>query len=1111
MRYLAAITTQRRWPAGAGLLLAGPLLAGPLLALWPACGGGPPEPGTAAPGQRPEQAGTTATASDEDPTCPTTAPAPALLPGTEAAHLGAAYWLERVGATHDLDEVLLAPDDIRRLDASMRVPRERFFPQRDLLAPFDAADMQAKLAERMAWLGDKFAAGEYVTRTGAAPPALATVAPGFRPELRVALDQVPFHCAPTTEGLFSSPEDLRIDRNRCSTARAQEVIEVLAPWPGGMQLARTRYTWGWIPGDAALSPPPSAAHAERFVRGPFVTAARPEAREGHDRTDELAAYLPATGLVPLAGDRDAVLLATAGGVIETRAPEGWLRPAPRPLTRRAVIEEAFRYVGMPYGFGGKDGGRDCSRLLLDIFETFGIHLPRHSSWQARAGSYSIDVSGVDESERLLLIDAAADKGIVLLHLPGHIMLYLGRNDEDRPMALHAFAEYKAPCPDQGGETLFHVDRVQVTDLELGRDTSKTALIERIDRIAVLGKPPGMELAGAAEVRPAAPMPTPTTRECRRAGSTRVFVSPAQPDSTRPLRVVVTAAEDPGAATLALVDPTGAQHRPPVVRLGGPPHGFVATIPAPARGRWMAVLGDGDDIRACERVYVRSRPRKPDAGDRAAAAGAPVADPVWPLRRSWTPAMEDLFAIFVERLFDYPIDEDLTWSGLHELLHDSRRNILHDHLGLGEDEPLVMIPDCADLPYTLRAYFAWKLGLPFGYHDCPRARPGKPPRCEREGDNLMSRSGLGSRSLSERKGQKLHPDVRAFARFIDREVRREVHSSSGRTHPAADTTDFYPVPLTREALRPGTLFTDPYGHLLVIADWIPQGAGRYGVLVGADAQPDGTVGRRRFWRGSFLFHPDTSSGGAGFKAFRPWVLDESSGQLVALENKELRGRVAPYSTDQYEGSTDDFYEAMDALINPRPLDPRAVMVSLVDALEETVSRRVTSVQNGEDFMRGRGFATIDMPQGAGIFLTTGPWEDYATPSRDLRLLISIDTVVVFPEMVARAPLRFGVRGDRAAVDAAVDALRARLDEELGARTFQYTRSDGSEQALTLAELVRRQERLEMAYNPNDCMERRWAAAPDSPEMETCTRQAPAEQRARMERYRNWFQTRTRPPN
>ena len=79
-----------------------------------------------------------------------------------------------------------------------------------------------------------------------------------------------------------------------------------------------------------------------------------------------------------------------------------------------------------------------------------------------------------------------------------------------------------------------------------------------------------------------------------------------------------------------------------------------------------------------------------------------------------------------------------------------------------------------------------------------------------------------------------------------------------------------------------------------------------------------------------------------------------------------------------------------------------MESIV-ALEEQVKTRVTSVENGRKYQNsGKGEAS--MPDGAAIFETTGAWEDFATPSRDLRLLIAIDVVSGFPDRVARRPER-----------------------------------------------------------------------------------------------------------
>jgi hypothetical protein len=63
------------------------------------------------------------------------------------------------------------------------------------------------------------------------------------------------------------------------------------------------------------------------------------------------------------------------------------------------------------------------------------------------------------------------------------MLYLGRDRDGVPRALHALAEYAAPCPG-GGETVFEVGRVVVTGLELGRGTSRRSFLERATRLAV---------------------------------------------------------------------------------------------------------------------------------------------------------------------------------------------------------------------------------------------------------------------------------------------------------------------------------------------------------------------------------------------------------------------------------------------------------------------------------------------------------------------------------------------------------------------------------------------------------------------------------------------------
>ena len=52
-----------------------------------------------------------------------------------------------------------------------------------------------------------------------------------------------------------------------------------------------------------------------------------------------------------------------------------------------VLREAFRYLGVPYRWGGNGGqGIDCSGLVRNVFARCGIALPRTAHEQARVGA-----------------------------------------------------------------------------------------------------------------------------------------------------------------------------------------------------------------------------------------------------------------------------------------------------------------------------------------------------------------------------------------------------------------------------------------------------------------------------------------------------------------------------------------------------------------------------------------------------------------------------------------------------------------------------------------------------------------------------------------------------
>ena len=575
--------------------------------------------------------------------------------------------------------------------------------------------------------------------------------------------------------------------------------------------------------------------------------------------------------------------------------------------------------------------------------------------------------------------------------------------------------------------------------------------------------------------------------CEGAVGFAVLASPIAPWKGAPLRVIV-AAEKPFEGELSLIAPDGSIVARSRERHGGPPYFWFAEVASPAAGTWQATLARYNAPLECSKITreiavhdVRQQPPGSAPGN------------LWPLRNSWNRATENLFSAWIEKLFDAPLDTEPSWPALYNVLRDRSRNTLFNYLGLGEDEvPMSLRPDCTDMVYFLRAYFAFKMGLPFGYSTCSRGGDGKPPRCYQwfstANSTVMKQSGLAT----------------SFAHYLP-VVADAVQSGAVRTLASDDNTDFYTVPLTQQTLRPGTIYADPYGHVLMLVRRVSQTSSAAGVFLAVDAEPDGSVTRKRFWRGNFLFAHEPSLGSPGFKRFRPIVSDDN-GNLRRLTNAEIakNPQYGDYSLDQSKLRIEDFYDRMDEVMSPAPLDPLRAMREAITALEEQVKTRVTAVENGRKYQNS-GHGAADMPDGPAIFATSGPWEDFSTPARDFRLLIAIDVVRGYPDRVVRRPERYAMPKNRSVADVKAE-LESTLASELSARRFSYTRSDNSTWTLSLKDVVDRAVDLEMAYNPNDCVELRWAAADKSDEVSTCRRYAPAAQRAKMAKYRSWFRER-----
>jgi len=568
----------------------------------------------------------------------------------------------------------------------------------------------------------------------------------------------------------------------------------------------------------------------------------------------------------------------------------------------------------------------------------------------------------------------------------------------------------------------------------------------------------------------------------------VLVSPQNPRPGQVFQVLATGGKGILKSKIEINSPSGSI-KPEKSRSGdGLPFWRIDEFKAGTAGKYHISISDGSNNSSLD-FSVTEKPSSSSSNME------------WKGKQGWDMKMEALYSAWINALF-YDADERSSWKALHEVTQIQERNILYNYLSLGEDDPagknkLVMQPDCADNPFFLRAYFSWKLGLPFGFH-------------------LNDRGGLGRDSKN---GQWITNETSAtntqsvanFNSFL-RRVANGVHSGTARTALNDNNSDYYPVPLTRDGLRPGVVFADPYGHTLILVRWVPQTDNAPGVLLSVDAQPDGTVGIKRFWKGNFLFNTNKTEviGDPGFKAFRPIV--ENKGKLRLLKSDEINTKSAsiPFSLQQKGMASDVFYHTMERVINPEPLDPETALLDLIQALYEQLTVRITSVSNGEAYLKSHPGAVIPMPGGtSGVFQAGGQWEDFSTPNRDLRLLIAMDAILDFPDKVMRSPEDFKMSRLHSAEHVKKD-LEALLTKKLSELSITYERTNGAKQTLTLTEILKRKDAFEMAYNPNDCIEIRWGATEKSAECSACRRHVPASQLEKMRSVRKWFQKRLHPP-
>ncbi len=142
-----------------------------------------------------------------------------------------------------------------------------------------------------------------------------------------------------------------------------------------------------------------------------------------------------------------------------------------------LIRQAFRFLGEGYGWGGMDKNVDCSAFVQDVYRSVGIELPRDANRQEKAMTNSISLKNMTREQRMEIVKKS--KPGALIFLPGHVMMYLGNDENGEPLVIHSLSSYHVVNGDKLEK--HYVRKVLVSDLHF-LNANKIEIIDRITSI-----------------------------------------------------------------------------------------------------------------------------------------------------------------------------------------------------------------------------------------------------------------------------------------------------------------------------------------------------------------------------------------------------------------------------------------------------------------------------------------------------------------------------------------------------------------------------------------------------------------------------------------------------
>ncbi len=311
-------------------------------------------------------------------------------------------------------------------------------------------------------------------------------------EAAIAVAPAHLRGLPTRLPFFERRDGYPFDMLQYPNVKLNEPLRVLHASRDGIWLyVETAYTCGWIEArDVALA---DAGFVTSWMERQQMVIVRDYTTITDDRGG--ITYRAKIGtILPLVSEGEAEWTVQIAAPGEARKAAGSTARIPRAAAARfplafnrdnvALIGDQL--VGQPYGWGEMYGMRDCSATLRDFFLPFGIWLPRTAADQIASVPNQADLASLTPTEKDEAIRWLGVPFHTLLYKPGHIMLYVGTDQEGRPLVFHS--TWSVRVKEATGERQHFIGKAVITTLEPGKEmglVKGTTILDKATSLATI--------------------------------------------------------------------------------------------------------------------------------------------------------------------------------------------------------------------------------------------------------------------------------------------------------------------------------------------------------------------------------------------------------------------------------------------------------------------------------------------------------------------------------------------------------------------------------------------------------------------------------------------------